>query len=319
MLLRLRMVSHGAVECELLANAIGPIHLGEGLNTMTGIRLLILTTFLGLSQMAFAFDPAVTPSSSTLSVSVPTSVSPLAPANDLGFHSLINLSTISNLYSSSSHDHEANTHLTVIPSFQMTEHYSLAAKAILSHDEVGARNTSVSDTKIGVSRKSTLRDGYLTHSFSFSGIAPTNEDSQKKDRLRGGLRFDYGMVGGWKAIEATYVLGLARNFHEYTVNADGEANIQYGVVQDLDLVLKFTPKWSVELDSIYRMAWSYENFQHNRFSFESSVNYEVSKAWILSAAVSNEGEALRASGTGSNVNIYNERTSVVKAAVTFVN
>jgi hypothetical protein len=266
------------------------------------------------SLAAQSSTPVVTPAmTSSLSMQAP------APQSTGRFHSIVSLSVGSNLYKTDSPDREAATEVTLVPSFQITEKNSVSLKSIVTHEETGARNTALSNTVIGLKRTGTLIEEKLTHSYGISGIVPTNEDSRKRDRLQGGLSLSYGLKSNWKIFETSYSLSATRNFHEFTVNADGDPNIQYGIAQSLGTSAALFPKWTLDVEGLYKFGWTYNNFQRTSFGFAASINYEVAKAWTLTAGINTEGSALKASGTGSNIKAYDENTTVVLAGITFVN
>ncbi len=235
------------------------------------------------------------------------------------FHISASLAENSNLYKPESVDRHVITELTLIPSFSLSAQNTISIKSIIDHDETSVRNSEISDTSIGLNRTVPLIDGRLSHNYGIKAVVPTNHDSIAVDRLKAAAGIHYKLAWTWKMFEGFYDLSLRRNFHEFKVNAKGNPNIQSQLAHTVDTTVNLSSRWSIELSGIFKQAWTYSDFQHDSFIFESDLNFQMTKAWTLNVGMNTEGSALKASGSGSNLKAFDENTSVIFAGVTFVN
>lgn len=235
------------------------------------------------------------------------------------FRVVISVSGSSNLYRQSSPDHEASTELFMSPSYSFTDKTSISLKSIVTKEMTQAKNTTLSHTTVALKTKGPLLFAGISSSGQMSGVLPTDEEARLSDRFQGGLGLGGTLRWVWKKLASTYSLSGTRNFHEYTVNSGGSPNIQYGLSQGLGFEIEINPQWAFSTSGFYRQAWTYKNFERHSYGFEAEMSYGMSKAWSLSAGFSNTGPAFKANGTESNIKVFDENTSVIRAGVTFVN
>lgn len=236
-----------------------------------------------------------------------------------GFHSTLQLSRSSNFYKEGTADNETSTDLLINPSYSLSEQLSIAAKSTLSHDETKAKDTTLSNTSISLKIKGPQISDNTQSNFVVGGLLPTNTENKKTERLQGGAILGTSVSNTLLNLTTTYALILQRNFHEYTVNADGRPNVQYSLKHDLTLEYAFSDLWSISADGIYKNGWTYKNFERHTFATEIDLNYNVNKQLSISVGLANEGNALKPNGTESNISVYDENTSKILASVTFVN
>lgn len=269
--------------------------------------LQLLTMLLVLKSAAFAQEGTSTYSLKTEKIQ-----------RENPFHLTMSLTVSSNLYKDGSPNREASTELLFNPSVELSKETSLAVKAVLTQEQTQAQNTLLSNTLISLSTKGP-DFGTTESNFTLGGVAPTDPEERKTNHLQGGALLGTSLKNHWRMFNWTYGLSLTRNFHEYTVNAEGEPNIQYSLKNALELEAEINSKWSITTAGLYKKGWTYRNFQRDAFGFEMGVNYNLSKTLQVSAGFSNEGGALKANGQDSNIQIYDEKTTALKASVTFVN
>lgn len=228
------------------------------------------------------------------------------------------LTKSSNLYKEGSADREASTEFALAPSYQLTQDLSFKLATSVVQEDTGARNSSLSNTSLTLAAKGPSNKD-LASQFSLSGIAPTNEDDRKTQRLRGAVSIGANVSQSLKSVSLGYGLSIKRNFHEFTINSSGSPNIQYSLSHKLSLDADISSRWSVGLSGAYRQGWTYKDFQRSLYAFEAGLNYGFSKNWQASMGLSTEGNALKANGRDSNIKFYDENTSALQAGVTFVN
>lgn len=210
---------------------------------------------------------------------------------------------------------ENSTDFTFSPAYKINSILTLRAKTIVTKENSGARQTTLSNTVGTLTIKGLkLNENFLTL-HSISATAPTNEESKKRDRLMGAAGLTNGIRFKSAVVKVDYKLSLSKNFHEFNINADGSPNVEYRLGHTLDVTVPITDKFSIEAVGLYRFGRTYGGFQRNTFTFDADINYDVTEKLTLNLGTSNDGNALKANGVDSNIDAYNENTSVVRAGI----
>ncbi len=292
---------------------------------MNSLKALSILVILFMSLLLFAQTSTVAvPAGKSSSAPQSTSTYQLDPnwanKNESRFHVILSVGGSSNMYKEDSLDREAETNLDMIPSVKLTEGLSLSSRLIVTKEETSARDTTVSNLKVSLKKSGPDIGRDFKSSFSVAGIAPTNEESRKRDRLQGAGALSAQIKG-----QATSILGVGvtltgtQNSHEFTVNAEGSPNLQYTLRGDLELDLELIKDWNISAAGYYRQGWTYNGFERQNYGNEINLVHTVAKAWEISAGVANEGKAFKADGTSSNIKVFDQNTTVIQAAVTFTN
>ncbi len=235
------------------------------------------------------------------------------------YHVIMDLSTSSNLYKEEAQDREAKTELELIPSVYIGNGFGLMADAVVSKEETGARNTTLSNTKIILSKDGPALAENWGSKFLLGGTAPTDEDARNKDSYQGAASIGAGINGQIKYVALTYTLSGTRNFHGYTFTSEGDANVQYSLTHKATLDYEFIENWTLGLIASYKQGWTYHDFTRQNYTNQISLGHQFAKNWAVSAGIGNEGGAFKANGTDSNIKVYDLNTTVVQASVTFTN
>jgi len=276
---------------------------------MNAIKAITILVILFMSLLLFAQE-----NTSTMSADLEE-----AKKTSDRYHIVLSLSGSSNLYKENSLDREASTDLDMIPSVYLGQGFSLSGRAIVSKEETGARETSVSNAKVTLKKEGPKLGRDWATAFGVTGTAPTNELTRKQDRFQGGGGASANIKGQLRKVEISYTLGFNQNSHEFTTNALGDANIQRTLTNELVLSYEFIKNWSLGISGYYRQGYTYSGFERQNYGNEIALGYTVAKNWEISAGIGNEGGAFKANGTESNIKVYDQNTTVVQAAVTFTN
>ncbi len=235
------------------------------------------------------------------------------------FHILMAVQASSNLYKEDSPDREASTDLEINPSVYLGNGFSLQTDTIISKEQSGPRNTTISNTKI-ILTKAGPKLGDWGTALLMGGTAPTDENLRRDESYQGGASLGGSIKGSpLKYVELAYTLSGGRNFHGYDRTAAGDANVQYTITHKLALAYEFIPKWSLYGIGSYKNGWTYQNSERSSYTNEFGLGYQVAKNWEISGSISNEGKAFKANGQDSNIKVYDQNTTVIQAAVTFTN
>lgn len=213
-------------------------------------------------------------------------------------------------------EQETSVDYTINPSYAFSKDLSLSVVGSVNQQRTGAKETLAADTVASLSYKGYQIAESANLKHAIAALIPTSRKSQEEDRYKGGVRLSNGIafiLGPW--FDASYMLGLQRNVHEFNVNADGKANIQWQVRHQLDLGLHLTDSFSIKGIGRYSVGYTYENF--NRYSFVTDVTaeYELFKNFSVSAGVGNDGPALKNNGVDSNISVYDEKSSTYHAGI----
>jgi hypothetical protein len=213
-------------------------------------------------------------------------------------------------------ERESTTDITIAPSYKINSILTAAGNIVFSKENSGARQSSVSNTTVNLGIKGIKISESLETLHSVGGVIPTNEDSIKRDRLKGAAVLTNGLRWTNPFAKIEYKLGLSKNFHEFTENAEGSANVEYRLTNSLNVVVPLTDKFSISALGIYRLGRTYKGFQRNAFEIHSDLNYDILEKLAINIGTSNDGSALKANGVDSNIEAYNENTSIIRAGLT---
>lgn len=215
-------------------------------------------------------------------------------------------------------ERESSTDLSFVATYKINELYNLLAKTALTQEHNGPKNSSISDTTVGFSVKGVkINDQWIT-THAMSSILPTSETSQERDRLRAAIAITNGVSYSGDLLKAKYSLGLSKNFHEFDQNAEGTFLNEYRITNLIDLIFPVTDKFSVSVSGLYRISYTYDKTDRYGFGTFGDLNYDFSEKLSSNLGVSTEGNALKSNGVDSNINIYDDTASVVRAGLTYV-
>ncbi len=213
-------------------------------------------------------------------------------------------------------ERENSTDILLAPAYKINSILTASGKIVFTKENSGARQSSASNTTLTLGIKGIKINESLESLHSVGGVAPTNEDSIKRDRLKGGLAITNGLRWKNPYVKIDYKLGLSKNFHEYTVNAEGNPNIEYRLSNSLEITVPLTEKFSVSTLGIYRLGRTYKGFERTTFEINADLIYDILETLSINIGTSNDGRALKANGVDSNIQAYNENTSVIRAGLT---
>ena len=213
-------------------------------------------------------------------------------------------------------EQETSVDYSMTPSYSISKDLSVSALGSINQQRTGAKETLVADTVASLSYKGYAFSETTHLKHSLAALLPTSRKSQEEDRYKGGLRLSNGIkVGLGSLLDVTYTLGIQRNVHEFNVNQDGKANIQWQIRHQLDLALHLTDSFAINAWGRYTVGSTYENFSRYSFVTDVTAEYEVFKSFTVSAGVGNDGPALKNNGVDSNIAVYDEKSSTYHAGI----
>lgn len=275
----------------------------------------VLTTQL-LSSLSFAQPASVAATTSASQLQTSTTTVTAEKKDSKAFALELGIEYSQKVATEEKGERESSTDMTLAPSYKINSILTAVGNVVFSKENSGARQNSVSNTQVVLNVKGIKINEELETLHSLGGIAPTNDDSIKRDRLRGGVVLTNGLRLIKSFVKVDYKLGLAKNFHEFTENAEGTPNIEYRLSNALSVIIPITERFSISALGIYRIGRTYKGFQKNAFEINADINYDILDQLSVNLGTSNDGSALKSNGVDSNIAAYNENTSVIRAGLT---
>ncbi len=207
------------------------------------------------------------------------------------------------------------------PSYPLNDDYrgTLTGALIQNFDQES--KTGLSNFKLTVSRKPIA----LTQDTSLIAIGglrlPTNEDDRRDNTFNGALVLEPQVlsqfnVRGFKFM-AISGLTAVKNFHTYSRNNLGSANISYSVAPSLGFETYLMKNVALGVDGSYTFARTYQDTPRTSFALGQALTYEQ-PLWSVTIGHYNEADALKYNGTESNINVFDGNTSAVYGQVRVV-
>lgn len=213
---------------------------------------------------------------------------------------------------------KTTTTFLISPAVSLTKNLTLLSETYIQQQENGPRNTEMTDTAIALSLKLAKWGEHYQPSVSLTGYAPTSEGNRKDTRFQGAGGAGFKIGASYPFMDSSYSISYRRNVHEFTVNSESKSNIRDVVSQKVRLDIPIIGKWSTTLIGLYKNSWTYQNSNRQAFSFDGDINFEATKVLSFNVGVSTEGSALKANGQDSNIQFYDDKSSVIRVGVTYV-
>jgi len=291
--------------------------LNGGLGQFTRMSLLLLLC-LGVAPPGVAQEKNSQPPTNTTQMPLKEALKPESEKS--AFSIAGQIANESNLQSAESTNRESQTVLTLLPAWEIGV-LKLSLTSELSKEQQGEEKLAISDTRVSLTHKPLeLIEGLSTRS-RVSYIAPTNEDSIEKDRLKsagsleGFLKQDLRRWSVPLVIE--YRLGYRQNIHEYNINSDGDPNLQWIISQLATIGIEIIEGLEITIEGLWRNARTYKNFERTDFSVSEEISWEVTKNWSLFVGHSNRGSLQPAERQGSSLKAFDEKSSVIHGGIGF--
>lgn len=276
--------------------------------------LAVAALMLLSSSVSFAAPPAKnvtrTNRKSVTSVQAPAPKSWSIP---------ITVETASTLHTNNSYEREALTALAIAPSVKLTKNISLSTAMTVYQEQTGAGNSGIDNTPIGLSYRLALTP-HASWTNSVAVILPTDRKLHEETTYQGAGKVGTNVAFSNLFFDSTlsYGVSLTRNVHELQQNSSGGFNVRENVTQGLNHSLPLGRDWSFDTSFVYTYGWTYLDDSRSKFYAGVNLNWNFLKEWTASVGTSNEGNALKPNGSDSNIEFYNDNSSVVKFSLTYV-
>jgi hypothetical protein len=186
-------------------------------------------------------------------------------------------------------------------------------------DETDIEN-DFSDVPVSYSFKGTplnwFKDSKTKIGYFLTAVVPASKISTKRDQLQTSVSGKINLSAAPKedGVSAGVSVSAGRNFHAYEEDINGNVLNQYSSNQTLSLGYSYG-SLSLSLDYIHRTRWTYRGNIKEAFELDEEIGYDLTKNINIAIGHTNAGAALKANGADSNIDFYNENSSMVYASL----
>lgn len=225
------------------------------------------------------------------------------------------------LHEEGSYERQVQQVFSIAPGYRFNSSWKVGSNvSVIKDDSVsGVGNTIFDNTSLSLSYSRPL----TTHSnwkSSAGGVLPTNQEQREQTTFQGAARLSTGVSVDslmWQS-SFSYTISFNRNFHEYNINATGKFNTRDSIGQSVSYDIPITSKFSFSTSFFYQMAHNYADDLNTRFSADANLNWTPLKDLTLIVGTSNDGNALKPNGRDSNIEFFNDNTSIIKLGVSYI-
>lgn len=231
----------------------------------------------------------------------------------------ITLESGSTLHAQDTYEREAMLALAISPSIKLSKNLSLSSSVVMYKEETGAGNSGFDNTPISLAYRMALTPK-IAWTNSVAVILPTNRQLQDETTYQGAGKVGTNISFSDLFLDSTlsYGVSFTRNVHELQQTNVGGFNVRENVTQAINHSLPLGRDWSFDTSFVYTYGWTYLDDSRSKFYAGVNLNWNFVKDWTASLGTSNEGNALKPNGSDSNIEFYNDNSSVVKFSLTYV-
>lgn len=282
--------------------------------TLLAATVLMLASINSATAQTSANTPSSTASTSTTAPVKPKA----APASTPDFHISASISRATSLIDFQDGSRSDSMDYMVNPSLK-TSHGTYSTVLAYSQDlrnEYDKRASDWADVPLSFAFKPTIwkmNDSFNARfSYSLTATIPNSQTSVKKDQLQTALsgKIGFALTPATEGFSVAVGITAGRNFHAYEEDINGSVLNQYSSNQNLSLGYSIGD-WSVSADFINRSRWTYKGNSKSSFEISEEIGYSINDNYSVAIGHTNAGSTLKANGTDSNIDIYNENTSMV--------
>jgi hypothetical protein len=232
---------------------------------------------------------------------------------------VIGLETATSFHKDGTYERKAITSVAIAPSYIFTNEWKVSASTMAYKEDVYPGNSGIDNTAITSAYSRALQNGMKW--TSTAGVTlPTDANLRDETSYQGGARVGTGINFGelFLGSTASYKVGFSRSFHEFDQTAEGGFNVRENFSQTVDFSLPFNDKISFSTFFTYTVGRTYQDDDRHKFAIGADLGYQITKALSASIGTSNDGNALKPNGSDSNIQFFDENSSMMKIGLTYV-
>jgi hypothetical protein len=228
------------------------------------------------------------------------------------------LETASNMMKDEQNGREAQTALETTLLYKFNKITTLKVTTAVYKDQTGAQNSGFTNSTASLVFNTVINTN-IDWKNSVSGVLPTDRKVQDETSLQGAgiLASTFVFKNLFWDSSALAGVSASRNFHEYSMNADGIYNVRNTAGLTLGYTLPLFGDLKLDTAYKYTQAWLYNDDNRMKFLFSADLSYAVTPKLDIYVGTSNEGSALKPNGVDSNIEIFNDTSSIVKAGLNY--
>ncbi|WP_413292958.1 hypothetical protein ACLSU7_16300 [Bdellovibrio sp. HCB185ZH] len=268
--------------------------------------------FTLLAALSFA-APVLAANSAT---SVTKAKSPANPSATSPWGFGFNLETESNLMKEGTYERDAQTALETTMLYKFNKITTLKLSTAVYKQHTGTEEAGFDNSTAGLSFTTPVNTN-LDWKNGVTAILPTNRKIQDESSLQGTAVLSSALAYKnlfWGSSALTGI-SAARNFHEYNMTAEGVYNVRNTGTLTLGYTLPLFSNFALDTLFKYTQAWLYNDDTRSKFVFSAELSYEFAPNFAVYVGTSNEGSALKPNGVDSNIELFNDTSSVIKAGI----
>lgn len=279
------------------------------------IRTLVVTFFalfcgwIGLSTEAHA-QAVATSKSTTLVPRVPEKLWDMP----------ISFEIASTMQKQESYERQTQATLGFNPMYRLSSNWVLAGDTSFTQDNSigGNGNVTFDNTNVSLSTTQELSPTIAWRN-SFGGVLPTDQTLRDQTTYAGAVKIGTGFIFDGLVLGSTfsYKATLTRNFHGYDMTADGIFNIRDSLSQGISYELPVSRSVAFVSSLMYVAAQTYQDDLRTKFSMAVAADWSPNRDFTFEVGVGNEGDALKPNGRDSNIQLFDDTSTAIKASVTY--
>lgn len=231
----------------------------------------------------------------------------------------LSLNYLSNMYAENTYESEKSMRFQVIPAYQISEFFALSSLMSVEKQTNGPGNTILANTPVSLSYNRYRLAQVINVTNRVTAVLPTNKEVVKQDTFEGAISVGNEFSYSFKSVplKSSYGISLGRNIHKYNRNFQGAPNIEYSLAHSVNLQLNISKDIDISTGFFYKQARTYHGYGQNSFYAMAALNYEYQKSLRMTVGTSNDGNAFKANGRDSNIQFFNERSSVLFVGMSY--
>ncbi len=258
---------------------------------------------------------------STLGLGSKTSIKSVAKAPAKNpFKGSINVSPARTLVDFQDGSKAESNDTTFENTYQINESFKAKSKIIYSQNLKNSAQNDFADIDLSVSKSSIPLGPTLTLSPTLLGTVPLSKNSRLNNQLNGalGVGLKWGLASGTliEGLSLSLTTALSRLFHQATTSISGSVLNQYTAYQKLVANYSIS-KYSFTLVFNHTNSMTYQNNLKEGFVFAQEFEFTANDSLAFQLGHANAGSALKANAQDSNIQFFNENTSVAYVGVTW--
>lgn len=228
----------------------------------------------------------------------------------------------SSLHQFSDSRHSASASFWLAPSVRVSEHYSLSGLFILDKELTGEEKLSLRNAQLTARRTSISLSEELKFSPAATLILPLNEDARDRESLVLGIKlaprllFDLD-AWGLSPVSGHFQTSVTRNLHQFKTSTTGASNREWSWSNWLKFDFAIWRQLTLSTSAIYSYLWTYEGNQTGQFELSEEIAWDFSNWLSVAVGHSNSGNAVKANGLNSNIDVFDAENSIVYGSLSF--